>query len=364
MIARVLFILLLAFPVAFAQDSQSERSVSDLIQDGNIYLGRGDCTFAQYVFQEALKQDSSNVEATLGKGEALVCQGATSRGIEEFQNVINMDRNNVDARVQLSLAYRDQYFSDSARFPNGLTDALTTLQEAENIDPNNAEVFNAKGVILFQTGDVEGAKTALERAVSLATNSGMNERDLAQMNVNLGKSYRDLNQLELALQSFKRAVALNPLSAVARTDLGDTYFRLGECDQAIFELSQASALNPQLLDAVANLAISLFECDDVQASIPKFEQALEIPGSLNIPPLYTYLSRAYVQEGRFDDAVRRAQQGALLPPLSADAFYYLGQAYESRGNDGDLESAKTAYNRALEINPNHEETKEALSRIP
>src|SRR5690606_710448 len=115
---------------------------------------------------------------------------------------------------------------------------------------------------------------------------------------------------------------------------------------------------------VADLAIALFECGQVQASIPYFEQALQIDGSVFLPPLYTYLSRGYVQLGRYDDAVRRAQQGAFLPPESADAFYWLGQAYQARGRDGDGEAARQAYERALQIDPSHSRSQEALGSLP
>lgn len=348
------------FMLAFAQ----ERSAADYIRDGELYLSRGNCSFAQSVFQEALKLEPSNLEAILGKGKSLTCVGAWAAGIEEFQKALSLDANNVNAHVQLALAYQEQYVSDPNAFPGRLSDALGILQKAESLAPNNPEVLNSKGVLLFRQNDLIGAKEALERAVALAANSDLNDRAKSVMHVNLGKTYRDLNDLQLALQSFRRAVMFNPASASAHNNVGNTYYKLGNCEQAVYELTQAVNLNTGSLDALANLGIAMFECSDVSNSVTYFEQALNIPGSLNLPPLYTYLARAYMQQGRFDEAVQRAQQGALLPPVTAEAFYYLGQAYENRNASGDLQRAKEAYQSSLELDAAYQPALEALARLP
>jgi tetratricopeptide (TPR) repeat protein len=353
------------FNVVLFGVAQESRNAEDYIRGGNSFMAQGDCAFAQYQFQEALKLDAANTEAMLGKGRSLVCQGAVALGIEEYQKVLNADPNNVTVHIRLAEAYQQNYQSDSERYASQLGESLTLLEKAEGLDANNPEVFNAKGVSLFLSEDLAGARIALERAVSLASASEtLSNRDVAQMHINLGSVYRDLNELELSLASYRRAVTLNPLSASAHRYVGVIYARLEQCDNAIYELTQAVNLNPQLLDAVANLAITQFNCENIEASIPYFEQALEMPGALNNPPLYTYLSRAYVQQGNFDEAVKRAQQGALLPPVTADALYYLGQAYEQRNGSGDVQRAREAYQSALEVNPNYAEAQQALSRLP
>jgi tetratricopeptide (TPR) repeat protein len=351
------------FVSALALAQEETRSAADMVRDGTFTLTRGDCSFAQYFFQEALRLEPENTEAMIGKGRALVCQRVYELGIAEFQRVLELEPNNVAARVQLAKAYQEQYGSDPQRFAGRLSEALAVLQQAEQLAPNDPEVFNTKGVVLYLQGDMEAARSALERAVSQAGSSSLSVQDQALIHVNLGRTYRELGNLQQALQSFRRAVSLNPASATAHNNVGDIYFRLGDCEMAIYELTQATTLNPALLDAASNLAIALFECGQVQASVAQFERALDIPGSLNLPPLFTYLSRAYVQQGRYDEAVRRAQQGALLPPSSAEAYYYLGQAYGARQGPGDVNNAREAYQKALEIDPNYRPAQDALSRL-
>ena len=339
----------------------AQETATDYIQDGNLYLTRGDCQFAQYYFQEAIDLEADNVDAILGKGRALVCQGAYPTGIEEFQRVIGMNPNSIRAHIYLAQAYRDQYESDPQTYSARLSDALGIIENAEKIDANNAELLNVKGVVFYRLGNMDEARTVLERAVTLS--SDLSTEDQASMQINLGKTYLELTEPELALQAFKRAVALNPASASAHNNVGATYFALGDCEQGIYELTQAVNLAPNSVDAAFNLGRALFDCEQVDASVPRFEAAVEIPGALNLPELYTYLSRAYVLQGRFDEAVIRAQQGALLPPTTAEALYYLGQAYEARGRASDKDDAIAAYESALELAPDFAPAKTALERL-
>jgi len=353
-----LFLTLLAFGIGFAA---AQETATDYIQGGNDYLSAGDCQFAQYYFQEALDLEADNIDAALGKGRALVCQGAYPTGIEEFQRVIGLNPSSIKAHIYLAQAYRSQYESDPNTYGARLSDALGIVENAEQIDANNPELLNVKGVVFFRLGNMEEARTALERAVTLS--SEMSTQDQATMQINLGKTYLQLDEMDLALQAFKRAVSLDPANASAHNNVGATYFALGDCEQGIYELTQAVNLQPNSVDAAFNLGRALFDCEQVDASVPRFEAAIEVPGALNIPELYTYLSRAYVLQGRFDEAVVRAQQGALLPPTTAEALFHLGQAYEARGRASDTDDAIEAYKSALELDPEFSAAQTALERL-
>jgi Flp pilus assembly protein TadD len=356
----VIFVLLLA-PAAWAQDA--EPSAADYIATGQAYL-RQDCQIAQFAFQAALRQEPDNQDAMLGKGEALVCQGQFELGIDEFRKVLQANPNSVRARIQLALAYNEQYQQDPARYAGRLTDALEILRIAAGLDRANPEVHNAKGIVLYQSGAYAEAQSAFEQAISLATQAGFANPALSTMNVNLGKSLRELGQLERARTAFRRAVMLNPADASAHNNLGQVLFTLGDCENAVYELAQAVSLNPASVDAAANLAISTFECGDVEGSIPLLKRAIDGGGGLLFPPLYTYLARAYLEQGRANEAVAEATKRALLPPATPEGFYWLGRAYEARAQANDREAAQRNYQRCLELDPNFSECRQALDALP
>ncbi|HEX7000595.1 MAG TPA: tetratricopeptide repeat protein [Trueperaceae bacterium] len=362
----VLALLLALGGAAFAQDDEeSGPDIATLISDGQFYLDRGDCSLAQFYFQEALRTDEANADALVGKGRALSCQGAYPEAIEAFQAALQVQPNHLQALVHLANTYQYQYQADPTAYSGRLADALDTIQRAEQVASNDARVQNTKGIVLYQLGDLQQARATLEQAASLAsTSQELQNPEKSTVQVNLGRVYRDLDELELAQQAFRRAVVLDPASATAHNNLGDVSYRLGDCSTAQYELAQAVNLDPSSLSAAANLGIVLFECGDVQASLPRLEQAVQMDGAVFLPPLFTYLARAYLETGQVDEAIRRAQHGALLAePPSAEAFYWLGQAYQRRGGQGDAQRARDAYERALEIDQSYAAATEALRTL-
>lgn len=353
---------------AWAQGAEQQETLdaATLIENGAFYLDRGDCALAQFFYQEALRSEPSNAVGLVGKGRALACQGAYPAAIETFQAAQAADANLVDAHIYLAITYQNQYQADPSTYSGRLADALDTIQRAERIKPDDWRVQNTKGVIQYLLGDLAGARTTLERAATLVsadtstTAQSANEKSTVQ--VNLGRVYRDLSELDLALQAFRRAVVLDPSSWTAHNNLGNIAYRLGDCGTAEYELSQAASLAPDRVSPVSQLGIALFECGDVAGSLPWLEKSVTLDGAVFLPPIYTYLARAYLTVGRVDEAVKYAQQGAVLPPPSADAFYWLGRTYQRRNNATDGESAKRAFERALELDPDYADAREALGR--
>jgi tetratricopeptide (TPR) repeat protein len=356
-------LLLLAVTLGGGVSAQTTEDISTWLRDGSFYFAQGDCALAQYFFQEALKRDPSSVEAMVGRGRAMSCQGAFPAAVESFREALNADANYVPAYVQLALTYQQQHSSDPRTYASRLGDAIDVLLRAERLAPRDPTVFNTKGIIYYEAGDLQQAQDALSQANTLAAEAGLSDRERSVILVNLGRTYRDLAQLELAQNAFRRAVILDPTSASAHNNLGNINYRLGDCAGAEYELAQAASLAPTSLSAVSQLAVVLFECGDVAGAIPYLERSLTLEGAVFAPPLYTYLSRAYVEAGRFEDAVRRAQQGALLPPETAAAHFYLGRAYLARNAGGDVAAARAAFQRALELNPNYQEALAALDAL-
>lgn len=367
-VRHVIALLLLAAVGTFAlAQNETESRPADpavLIEDGHFYLRNGDCALAQFFFQEAMLRDPSNASAHVGIGRALACQGAYPAAIEAYQAALAIDANHLDALVHLAIAYQNQFQSDPVTFSGRLADALDVIQRAERVRGDDARVQNTKGIVLYQLGDLAQARTTLERAASLASadDSGLSNPEKSTVQVNLGRVYRDLEELELAQQAFRRAVVLDPASATAHNNLGNVAYRLGDCTTAEYELSQAVNLDPNSLSAASQLGIALFECGDITNSVRRLENATKMPGAAFVPPLFTYLARAYLEIGRVDDAVFVAQQGALLPPETAEAHYWLGRAYAQRGGQNDTQNARSAWQRALEIDANYAPAREALGQ--
>lgn len=367
---RILTVALLALTTVMGaawaqQDADAAAQSPDaLVRDGDFYMDRGDCALAQYFYEEALGADADHVGALVGVGRALRCQGQLTEAVDALRRAVDLSGDGAEPLVQLALTYREQYLTDPNAYATRLGDALDVVTRAERAAPDDPKVLNTKGVVLYQSGDLSGARTAFERAAAESDGaSDLSNRERSTIRVNLGRVYRDADEMELARRTFERAVVLDPTNADAHNLLGNAHYRLGDCDAAEYELSQAVTLAPSSLSAVSQLGITLFECGDAAGALPVLERALELEGAVFTPPLYTYLARAYLDAGRVDEALRRAQQGALLPPESAEANYWLGQVYEARAGEGDVAAARGAYERALELRPGYGDAQRALDAL-
>ncbi|WMT58489.1 tetratricopeptide repeat protein [Truepera radiovictrix] len=354
---RALLALLL-LPVVWAQEL-TERSTDELLRYGDVLYAQGNCLSARLFYQQVLEREANNPDALLGKGQALVCEGAFDEGIATLQRVLEAAPERTEAYLRLASAYVEQHRNAPQRHTEGLQEALAVLEEAESAGLGGAELLNLRGMILYRRGELEAARDALQRAVALDSTA-------AAYYENLGLTYLGLGELEPAVRTLRRAVTLNPDSASARNQLGSAYLLLGRCEDALFELEQAVSLAPEQLETNFNLGRALFDCGEVRAARPYFEKVVALDVTA-LPPVYTYLARIDLEEGNYDAAVTQATKGALLPqPNAAEAYYWLGQAYEARGRtseDGasDAEKAREAYERALQLDGSFTPAREALN---
>jgi Flp pilus assembly protein TadD len=129
----------------------------------------------------------------------------------------------------------------------------------------------------------------------------------------LGKGFEALNQAryEAAIESFQRALELDPTLAIARYDLGVCYFSEGQFEDARRSFEESRRLNPAH------------------------------------PFTAYYLARLDLLEDRVDEAIREFQALAKDKPI-ADEFYYLGSAWFRKG---DFAAAAKSLERAAAVQP-------------
>jgi len=116
--------------------------------------------------------------------------------------------------------------------------------------PNDAELWNGLGVLLFKQGRTAEAGQSFERAVLL--------RPLyAEALSNLGSAHQYRGRLAEAVDAFRRALHLMPQRAEFYLNLGNALLEQGAIGEAISSYCTALALNPTLIRAQMNLAASV-----------------------------------------------------------------------------------------------------------
>ena len=91
-----------------------------------------------------------------------------------------------------------------------------------------------------------------------------------------GLTLSDLGQFEDALESYKRALEINPRSFKAFKNRANVLYRVGRYDEAIDDFKKALEINPQLIDAWYGMGNSMSKLGRYKEAVSAYENALKI----------------------------------------------------------------------------------------
>lgn len=196
------------------------------------------------------------------------------------------------------------------------SDALTTLDQILQIDPQNAEAFFMAGRVALDKGDTTAAIASFQKSVKI-------NADNADAWTFLGRIFSSRNNPE-AVQYFQNALRVDSNDIEVRLQLGMYYKRRGEFDQAFKIYRDIIIRNPDYSDAYFDMGMIYLELD-------------------SLPKAYT----------NFDIAIK-------TDPIFIKAYYWRGVTSEAQGN---LSAALADYRQASGMSPDFVEAKDAKDRL-
>jgi len=149
---------------------------------------------------------------------------------------------------------------------------------------------------------------------------------------NYGMVMLDAGRADEAIKHFNNVLRMNKNHTSAHVNLGIAYGRLGRHEEEIQNFTRAIELKPDSVNALNNLAWALVTADkvsveDANRAIKYAERACELTGYEN-PALLDTLAGVYAAAGRFDDAVKTAEQA--ISDAKAGSEYALVSEIQSR----------------------------------
>src|SRR6266498_240087 len=168
------------------------------------------------------------------------------------------------AQVRQSLENVARYIDN-----NELDKALSECELAIQLDPNSALAYNYRGEIYEQMGQLENAITNYQRAIQLdpdlkyawdnllVVESELEdefEESPTKQHLNSALEYADNDETERALQECEIAMAIMPSIAIAYNYLGMIFQTLDRLEPAIDSYIKAIQLDPRFYPARENLA--------------------------------------------------------------------------------------------------------------
>ena len=150
-----------------------------------------------------------------------------------------------------------------------------------------------KAQVLFRQGEFEESSSLCKKILSKKPKFS----DVIHL---LALNYKAMNQPELAIKEFKKAIAINNKIAAYFNNLANVYLEKKSFTEASYFLEKSLALDPYLPQANHNLSACLFKQKNFERAEFFCKKAIQ-HDSIN-PEYYLSLGTIYYEQGLFDNA--------------------------------------------------------------
>ena len=225
--------------------------------------------------------------------------------------------------------------------------ALANLQKAHERDPYNAATYNNFGLVYLQQGDFARAAGYFKRAVTIVPGYGRAWNNLG----NVSLKQNDLPKAQLA---FQKATEVSPELLEPRLNLAGINEREGHTAEALRRYTEIQEIFPHdgnSLYAVLRLSLSEGKTAAAVAAAEKMLARVKDPVILTS-------AGSFLAQGHFHKpAIKLYQKAVRLAPRYVPAYVELGKLL---GNLDRFDAAIAVWQKALTIEPHHQELKDLM----
>jgi tetratricopeptide (TPR) repeat protein len=211
------------------------------------------------------------------------------------------------------------------------------------VEPHNVRALYLYGTMLIQGGQLDDAVETLSRAVALAPG-------FAGTRINLGVALRATGRLEEASQAYAAAIEIDPGNADVHLNLGNCLKDMGRYAEAEASYERCLELKPNYALAYDNLGLVLREQSKIDEAARMFRKAIEL--APNVVSAYNNLGGVLLDAGRAGEAKEALLKAIALDPVDVNALGNLADA--ERRLENYAEAARIA-TMATCIDPNFAE---------
>ncbi|MCA1629069.1 MAG: tetratricopeptide repeat protein [Acidobacteria bacterium] len=301
--------------------SDPEKAKAEHLNRGEAYLKEKKYQEASLEFRNAVQIDDRAAQAHWGLARAYEGAGQFAQAVDEMQRTIQLDPNNLDARVRLGNYYIVAYQQN--RDSRTKDEASRLAEEVLQKNPNHIEGHILRGTILFTAGDKEGALAELKKAVEI------DPRRVESL-ISLALYYRQTGDSARAEETYQRAIGVDDRSALAHLEYARFFVQQNRMDRAEEQFLRAVEVDQQNREAHRTLVTFYIQ----QKRLDRAEQAARALAQLDSgkPEGTAVLGDFYSQIGRPEEAARAFQETIAKFPDYTQARYRLGELMMQKGD--------------------------------
>lgn len=277
-----------ATPPLFVPTPTQTRSPESFVSQADEFYKQGKLTQAIQSYQDAIYADPGNPSNYINIARLQVFAGQYDEAVKNAQNALLKNPNNpmghavlgwafgfqekygeaeleikkalaLDANNALAYAYYAEVLMNQADYT--LYDkAAEASKKAVQLDPTALETHRARGIVLLNTQNLDEASQEFQAALAI-------NKNIPDINLYMGITYKALNEYGLAQEALLNAYALNPTDTTALTELSRAFFADGRYPQAAQYAEEAIKVEPANPRLHGNLGIIYYKMGDYDKAI-------------------------------------------------------------------------------------------------
>jgi len=299
------------------------NEVEMYITQGDNYTNQGFYDEAIALYQKALAFDSRSAQTYRALGIAYAKKGDFDKPIDYYQSIAQKNPNSAQANYELGVAYENKKETDRA---------IEYFQKAIQINPAYAEAYHSLGDVYGIRGEYEKEAAYLRKALRLNPHYGIDIYYIHEIPYGRKIIYYK------AIESFKKAVEIDPGFIEAYYDLAELYRNLAKIYSREVNLYNAVKywqkiirLKPDNAKVYYILGTTFWEMGNNDKAIYYLYKAIQ-RGYNNPVAIYYNLSSLYLARSEYNRAIKSLQNIICIKPEDAEAHYRLGWAYGLKRN--------------------------------
>ena len=174
----------------------------------------------------------------------------------------------------------------------------------------------------------------------------------------IGAVFSEQDQLNVAIENYKRAIKINPNYAQAYNNMGTALHKLDNTNEAIKNYKKAISLKTDFAEPYNNLGNAIRELHQPKEALPYFKRAIEIKP--NYVEAFNSLGGAHQDLGEKKEALKNFQEAIKIKPDYAEAHNNLGLVWSDLAR---FDESLLSYNKAIKSNPNYEKPYNNLGNL-
>lgn len=256
----------------------------------------------------------------------------------EQQNLTEEDRKKLAAQKEKELgnaAYKKKDFDA----------ALEHYSKALEIDPTDITFYNNVAAVYFEQKEFEKCIKECEKAIEIGRENRADFKLIAKSFARIGNAYRKLENWKLAKTYYEKAMSEHRTPEIKTL--------LSEVEKQIKEEERKAYVDPAKAEEEKELGNEFFKKGDYSTAIKHYSEAIK--RNPDDPKLYSNRAACYTKLAAFDLGLKDCEMCIKLDDKFIKGYIRKGKILQGMQQRS---KAATAYQKALEIDPNNAEALE------